>query len=123
MEFFYSDLIPHVSTCKSPHEMQGAITKSYFCEKHGLDPKNVFVVSIMPCTAKKYEAQRPQNAAVEHLPDIDAVLTTRELAVMIKRLVSSGTICPKRSSMMIFWANTLALAPSSVSPAASWKRP
>jgi NADP-reducing hydrogenase subunit HndD len=85
MEFFYSDLIPHVSTCKSPHEMQGAITKSYFAEKHGLDPKNVFVVSIMPCTAKKYEKERPQNAAVEKLPDVDAVLTTRELAVMIKR--------------------------------------
>jgi NADP-reducing hydrogenase subunit HndD len=85
MEFFYKDLIPHVSTCKSPHEMQGAITKSYFAQKHNLDPKNVFVVSIMPCTAKKYEAQRPQNAAVEHLPDVDAVLTTRELAVMIKR--------------------------------------
>jgi NADP-reducing hydrogenase subunit HndD len=85
MEFFYSDLIPHVSTCKSPHEMQGAITKSYFAEKHGLDPKNIFVVSIMPCTAKKYEKERPQNAAVEKLPDVDAVLTTRELAVMIKR--------------------------------------
>lgn len=85
MEFFYSDLIPHVSTCKSPHEMQGAITKSYFAEKHHLDPKNIFVVSIMPCTAKKYEKTRPQNAAVDHLPDVDAVLTTRELAVMIKR--------------------------------------
>jgi NADP-reducing hydrogenase subunit HndD len=85
MEFFYSDLIPHVSTCKSPHEMQGAITKSYFAAKHGLDPKNVFVVSVMPCTAKKYEKERPQNAAVEHLPDVDAVITTRELAVMIKR--------------------------------------
>src|SRR5574344_2738570 len=85
VEFSYSDLIPHVSTCKSPHEMQGAITKSYFAEKHGLDPKNVFVVSIMPCTAKKYEKERPQNAAVEKLPDVDAVLTTRELAVMIKR--------------------------------------
>ena len=85
MEFFYPDLIPNISTCKSPHEMQGAITKSYFAEKHGLDPKNIFVVSIMPCTAKKYEAKRPQNAAVEKLPDVDAVLTTRELAVMIKR--------------------------------------
>jgi NADP-reducing hydrogenase subunit HndD len=85
MEFFYSDLIPNVSTCKSPHEMQGAITKSYFCEKHGLDPKNVFVVSVMPCTAKKYEKTRPQNAAVDHLPDVDAVITTRELALMIKR--------------------------------------
>jgi NADP-reducing hydrogenase subunit HndD len=85
MEFFYSDLIPHVSTCKSPHEMQGAITKSYFAQTHKLDPKNIFVVSVMPCTAKKGEKVRGQNAAVEHLPDVDAVITTRELAVMIKR--------------------------------------
>ena len=85
MEFFYKDIIPHISTCKSPHEMEGAIIKSYFAKKHNLDPKDIFVVSIMPCTAKKYEADRPQNAAVEKLPDVDAVLTTRELAVMIRR--------------------------------------
>lgn len=85
MEYFYSDLIPNVSTCKSPHEMEGAIIKSYFASKHGLKPEDIFVVSIMPCTVKKYEAKRPQNAAVNGLPDVDAVLTTRELAVMIKR--------------------------------------
>lgn len=85
MEYFYSDLIPHISTCKSPHEMEGAIIKSHFAKTHNLDPKDIFVVSVMPCTAKKYEAGRPQNAAVEHLPDVDAVLTTRELAVLIKR--------------------------------------
>ncbi len=85
MEFFYSDLIPNVSTCKSPHEMEGAIIKSYMAKAHGLKPEDIFVVSIMPCTAKKYEADRKQNAAVEGLPDVDAVLTTRELAVMIKR--------------------------------------
>lgn len=85
MEYFYSDLIPHISTCKSPHEMQGAITKSYFAKAHNLDPKNIFVVSVMPCTAKKYEEKRPENAAVDNLPDVDAVITTRELAVMIRR--------------------------------------
>jgi len=85
MEFFYPDIIPHVSTCKSPHEMFGALLKSYFAKNHNLDPKNVYVVSVMPCTAKKYEKERPQNAAVEHLPDVDAVITTRELALMIKR--------------------------------------
>ena len=85
MEFFYKDIIPHISTCKSPHEMEGAIIKSYFAKTHNLDPKDIFVVSVMPCTAKKYEADRPQNAAVEKLPDVDAVLTTRELAVMIRR--------------------------------------
>ena len=85
LEYFYSDLIPHVSTCKSPHEMEGAILKSYFAKCHGLKPEDVFVVSIMPCTAKKGEAKRKENAAVENLPDVDAVLTTRELAVLIKR--------------------------------------
>jgi len=85
MELFYPEVIPHVSTCKSPHEMEGAIIKSYFAKAHNLKPEDIFVVSIMPCVAKKYEAKRPENAAVMHLPDVDAVLTTRELAVMIKR--------------------------------------
>lgn len=85
LELFYADLIPHVSTCKSPHEMMGALIKSYFAEKNFLSPKDIFVVSIMPCTAKKYEKTRPQNANKDHLPDVDAVLTTRELAKMIKR--------------------------------------
>lgn len=84
-EYFYGDLLDHLSSCKSPHEMMGAIIKSYFAEKNGLDPKDIFVVSIMPCTAKKYEKERPQNAAVEGLKDVDAVLTTRELAKLIKR--------------------------------------
>ena len=85
MEFFYPDLIPHVSTCKSPHEMQGAITKTYFAEKHGLKPEDIYVVSIMPCTAKKGEAERPENQAIKGIPDVDCVLTTRELALLIKR--------------------------------------
>ena len=85
LEYYYPDIIPHVSTCKSPHEMEGAIIKSYFAKAHNLDPKDIFVVSVMPCTAKKGEAKRPQNAAVQGLPDVDAVITTRELAVMIKR--------------------------------------
>ena len=85
LEYYYPQCIPNVSTCKSPHEMEGAIIKSYFAKAHDLDPKNIYVVSVMPCTAKKYEAKRPQNAAVEGLPDVDAVITTRELAAMIKR--------------------------------------
>ena len=64
--------------------MQGAITKSYYAEKHGIDPKDIFVVSIMPCTAKKYEKERAGQNAVNGLKDVDAVLTTRELAKMIK---------------------------------------
>ena len=80
LEYYYPELISHVSTCKSPHMMMGAIIKSYFAKKHDLDPKDIFVVSIMPCTAKKYERQRAQMPN-----DVDAVLTTRELAKMIKR--------------------------------------
>ena len=80
MEYFYPEIIPNISTCKSPHMMMGAIIKSYYAEKNGIDPKDIFVVSVMPCTAKKYERQRPEMAN-----DVDAVLTTRELAKMIKR--------------------------------------
>ena len=80
MEYYYPELIPHVSTCKSPHMMFGAIVKSYFAKTHNIDPSELFVVSIMPCTAKKYERARSQMP-----DDVDAVLTTRELAKLIKR--------------------------------------
>ena len=83
-EYYYGDQLDHLSTCKSPHQMQGAIIKSYFAEKKGIDPKDIFVVSIMPCTAKKFEKSRPEME-VEGLRDVDAVLTTRELAKLIKR--------------------------------------
>ena len=83
-EINYGELLPHLSSCKSPHQMQGAIIKSYFAEKQGIDPKNICVVSIMPCTAKKYEKERPEME-VEGLRDVDVVLTTRELAKLIKR--------------------------------------
>ncbi len=90
-EYYYGDLIPHLSSCKSPHEMFGAILKSYYAEKNGIDPKDMFVVSIMPCTAKKYEKDRPE-LSVNGLQDVDAVLTTRELGKLIKR---SGIIFNK----------------------------
>lgn len=80
LEYYYPEVIPNVSTCKSPHMMVGAIIKSYFAKKHDLDPNDIFVVSVMPCTAKKYERSRPEMAH-----DVDAVLTTRELAKLIKR--------------------------------------
>ncbi len=80
LEYYYPEVIPHVSTCKSPHMMLGAIIKTYFAKKHEIDPKDIFVVSIMPCVAKKYERQR-----AEMPNDVDAVLTTRELAKLIKR--------------------------------------
>ena len=83
-EYNYGDLIPHLSSCKSPHEMFGAILKTYYAEKNGIKPEDMFVVSIMPCTAKKYEAQRPEMKN-DGLRDVDAVLTTRELGKLIRR--------------------------------------
>jgi NADH-quinone oxidoreductase subunit G len=82
VEHFYPDLLPHVSTCKSPQEMQGAMIKSYYAQKAGVDPKDIYVVSVMPCIAKKFESQRPELA--DQYQDVDAVITTRELARMIK---------------------------------------
>jgi len=83
-EYYYGDLLDHLSSCKSPHQMQGAIIKSYWAKQKGYDPKDVFVVSVMPCTAKKFEKDRPEMAN-ENGKDVDAVLTTRELAKLIKR--------------------------------------
>lgn len=83
-ETYYPDLLGHVSTCKSPHQMQGAILKNYWAQQKGYDPKDVFTVSIMPCTAKKYEKDRPQME-VDGIRDVDAVITVRELADMIRR--------------------------------------
>ena len=82
-EHYYPEFLDNLSTCKSPHEMMGALLKSYFAEKNNMDPSKIFVVSIMPCTAKKFEAQRPELSAAGY-PDVDVVLTTRELARMIK---------------------------------------
>ena len=83
-EYNYGDLLDHLSSCKSPHQMQGAVIKSYWAEQMGYDPKDVFVVSVMPCIAKKFEKEREQEK-VNGIPDVDAVITTRELAKMIKR--------------------------------------
>ena len=83
-EHYYEDFIDNLSSCKSPQQMFGAIAKTYYAEKEGIDPKDIFVVSVMPCTAKKFERGRDDQSAAG-VPDIDAVLTTRELARMIKR--------------------------------------
>ena len=82
-ETFFPEFIPNLSSCKSPHEMEGALIKSYFAEKEGIDPKNIYVVSVMPCTSKKYEAARPELSR-DGMQDVDAVITVRELARMIK---------------------------------------
>ncbi|HBE13200.1 MAG TPA: ferredoxin [Clostridiales bacterium] len=82
-ETFYPAFIPHLSSCKSPHEMMGAVVKSYFAEKNNIDPKSIYTVSVMPCTAKKFESKRDELGR-EGMRDVDAVLTVRELARMIK---------------------------------------
>lgn len=83
-EHYYPDLLPHLSTCKSPQQMTGAIIKSWYAEKNNINPKDIIVVSIMPCTAKKFEIGREDQDGAG-LPDTDYVLTTRELSRMIKR--------------------------------------
>ena len=83
-ETYYPEFIPNLSSCKSPHEMEGAVIKSYYAEKAGIDPASIVVVSVMPCTAKKYEAARPELGH-DGLADVDVVITTRELARMIKQ--------------------------------------
>ncbi|MBN1541659.1 iron hydrogenase small subunit [candidate division KSB1 bacterium] len=85
IEHFFPELLPHVSSCKSPQQMFGALAKTYYAQKFGIDPKDVFSVSMMPCTAKKYEADRPEMNASGY-QDVDAVLTTREVAVMMKQI-------------------------------------
>jgi len=82
-EFYFPEFLPNISTCKSPQQMFGAVAKTYYAEKIGRKPEEIVVVSVMPCTAKKFEAQRPEMTASGVL-DVDFVLTTRELAKMIK---------------------------------------
>ena len=83
-ETFYPDFIPNLSTCKSPQQMQGATIKTWYAKKNGIDPKDIVCVSIMPCTAKKFEVKR-DNQSAAGVPDVDIALTTRELARMIDR--------------------------------------
>ncbi|MDI6711248.1 MAG: [FeFe] hydrogenase, group A [Bacillota bacterium] len=83
-EYFYPDLLPHISTCKSPQQMFGALVKTYYAKKRNIDPAKIVSVSVMPCTAKKFEAQRPEMND-SGLRDVDVVLTTRELARMLKQ--------------------------------------
>jgi iron-only hydrogenase group A len=83
MEYFHPDLLPNLSTCKSPQQMFGAVAKTYYAQKLGKRPEQIFVVSIMPCTAKKFECQRTEMNA-SGVRDVDVVLTTRELGKMIR---------------------------------------
>ena len=92
-EFYYPQLLPNLSSCKSPQQMQGALIKTWYAETHNIDPKDIVSVSVMPCTAKKFEISRDdENAA--GVPDVDVVLTVRELARMIKRANIDLTMLP-----------------------------
>lgn len=92
-EFYYPELLPNLSSCKSPQQMQGALIKTWYAETHNIDPKDIVSVSVMPCTAKKFEISRDdENAA--GVPDVDVVLTVRELARMIKRANIDLTMLP-----------------------------
>lgn len=83
-EFYYPDMLEHLSSCKSPQQMAGAVIKTYWAEKEGIDPKDIVSVSVMPCTAKKFEIGRDDQSAAG-VPDVDIAITTRELARMIER--------------------------------------
>jgi len=83
IEYYFPELLPHVSSCKSPQQMFGALAKTYYAEKMGIDPKDIVSVSIMPCTAKKFECDRPEMWS-SGFKDVDYVLTTREAAGMMK---------------------------------------
>lgn len=85
LEKFHSDMIPHFSTCKSPQSMVGALAKTYFADKAGIDPAKIRVVSVMPCTAKKWEIVRSEEMKSSGYQDVDVSITTRELAKMIKQ--------------------------------------
>jgi iron-only hydrogenase group A len=85
MEKFHGDMIEHFSSCKSPHEIVGVLSKTYYAQKMGIDPSKIVMVSVMPCTAKKYEIYRSREMFASGYQDIDVVLCTRELARMIKQ--------------------------------------
>ena len=92
-ETYYPDFIPNLSTCKSPQQMEGATIKTYYAQKNGIDPKDIVCVSVMPCTAKKFEVGR-DNQSAAGVPDVDIALTTRELARMIERAGINFNLLP-----------------------------
>ena len=93
IEMEYPEYLNNLSSCKSPHQMFGALLKSYYASKQGIDPKNIYVVSVMPCVAKKFERQRDEMTN-EDMYNVDAVITTRELAKMIKQANIDFTMLP-----------------------------
>lgn len=104
-EYYYPEFIENLSSCKSPQQMFGAVAKTWYAEKMGIDPKDIYVVAIMPCTAKKFESRRDDEAASGY-PDIDVALTTRELARMIDRAGLNFTELPDEEFDLPLGAST-----------------
>ena len=104
-EHFWPDILANISTCKSPQQMFGAVAKTYFAEKIGKKPEDIFVVSVMPCTAKKYESQRPEMHS-SGTRDVDVVLTTRELGRMIRQAGIDFTSLPDGAMDSILGASS-----------------
>jgi iron-only hydrogenase group A len=102
VEEFYPEFIPNLSTCKSPQQMMGALVKTYFADRESIPAKSIVSVSIMPCTAKKREAEREEMLNDESLPDVDYVLTTRELVRMIREFgIDLNTLAPEKPDMIM----------------------
>ncbi len=97
LEHFYPEFIPNASTCRSPMQMVSALMKTYYAEKHNIAPEDIYVVGVMPCTAKKFEAKRPEHRTDSGLPFTDAVITTRELIWMLKAYGIDFNHLPKGS--------------------------
>ena len=110
LEHNFPEMLPHMSTCKSPMQMEGAIIKSYYAEKAGIDPKNIVVVAVMPCTSKKFEASRPEME-VDGLRSVDISITTRELARMIREARIEFTKLPDEECFDELVAQSTGAAP------------
>ena len=100
VESYYPEVLPHLSTCKSPHMMLGAVAKSHYAKKNNIDPKKMFVVSVMPCTAKKLQCSR-EEMKNDGMFNVDAVLTKRELAAMIKQAGIDFRNLPKKKQISL----------------------
>jgi len=110
LEHNFPEMLPHMSTCKSPMQMEGAIIKSYYAEKAGIDPKNIVVVAVMPCTSKKFETSRPEME-VDGLRSVDISITTRELARMIREARIEFTKLPDEECFDELVAQSTGAAP------------
>ncbi len=128
-EHFFPEMLPNLSTCKSPQQMFSAVAKTYYAEKLNLRPEQIFVVSIMPCTAKKYECGRPEMNDASGTRDVDVVLTTRELGKMIAPRESISRACRRRkmdaplglsSGAADIFANTGGVMEARCGPPTNW---